>query len=411
MRDMRRQGSIVLAVAVAMLAWATTASAAGTGKIEGTVTDEASNPLEGITVCAVPVAASTFGECAWRTDHDGKYAIENLGPGTYRVQFYVSSNESPLDYVPQWYFGKPYPEEGEIVSVAEGLPTALNTVKMQPGGQILGTVTDRLTGLPVEGVEVCASRIAPPAQTGDIGYCDHTDGAGEYEIRNLGSAEYRVEFSTFYRGPNYISEARQAGVPVTAGAPTPGIDAQLMPGLGFEGDVVDAATGLRPEILSPPYTGILACAYEPITERRVSCEPLELDGHYALVGLQPGTYVIGFAVDQFENGSDFLPDGYVRRYWDEVQNFDEATPIGSPTPTLITGIDARLTRGAEIMPPQPVATPPAPVVTPTTVLTPTARIVCFKKGFRRKVVKGHERCLKIPKKHPRKHHHHKRGQR
>jgi hypothetical protein len=408
MRVMRWRGLILLTVTVAMLAWAATASAAGTGRIEGTVTDEASNPLEGITVCAQPVTAGLYGECAWRTDHDGKYSIEGLGPGGYRVQFYVSSNESPLDLVPQWYFGKAYPEEGQIVSVTEGAATALSPVEMKPGGQILGTVTDRLTGLPVADVSVCASRVAPPAQTGDLGYCDRTDGAGAYEIRNLGTAAYQVEFSTF-EGPNYISEVRQASVPVTAGSPTPGIDAQLLPGLGFEGDVVDAATGSRPEILSPPYTGILVCAFEPITERRVACVPLEFDGHYALVGLQPGTYVIGFAVDQFENGSDFLPDGYVRRFWNEVQSFNEATPLGSTTPTMISGIDARLTRGAEILPPRPVATTPPPPAPPTGVLLiPTHRIKCAKNGFRRTIVKGHERCVRIHKRHPRKHHH-KRG--
>jgi hypothetical protein len=400
MRAMGWRGSIVSAVAVAMLAWAATAGAAGTGRIEGTVTDEASNPLEGVTVCAQPVTAFVYGECAWHTDHDGRYVIENLGQGGYRVQFYVANNGSPLDFVPQWYFGKAYPEEGEIDSVTEGAATALTTVKMKPGGQILGTVSDRLTGLPVAGVDVCASRVAPPTQNGDLGYCDRTDGAGAYEIRNLGSAEYRVEFSTF-EGPNYISEVRQASVTVVAGSPTTGIDAQLLPGLGFEGDAVDAATGLRPEILSPPYTGILVCAFEPITERRVSCVPLGLDGHYELVGLQTGTYVVGFAVDQFEDGLD-LPDGYVRRYWNEAQNFSEATPLGSATPTLITGIDARLTRGAEILPPKPVVTPPAPVASPTTVLPTTSRIKCAKRGFRRKVVKGHERCVEIHRK--RRHH-------
>ena len=91
---------------------------------------------------------------------------------------------------------------------------------------------------------------------------------------------------------------------------------------------------------------------------RVGCTWPQPDGHYALAGLPVGDYVIAFALDRIEDGVAF-PDGYVRRFWDEVQNFGEATPVGSATPTVISGIDASLSRGEEILPPGVRVTPKA----------------------------------------------------
>jgi hypothetical protein len=421
-----RRACLVLALGALALMVCTGAAAAAT--IKGTVTDEAGDPIEGITVCAQAPELMYAGNCDWGTDAEGHYAIEGLLEAGYHVGFYVEGNAT-LNYVPQWYGGTAHPEEGAMVAAVGGLVEGIDAV-MRPGGQITGTVTDRATGLPVEGVEVCADLVGY-FQDGEITYCRRTDADGEYDVKNLGTGSYRVEFRTD-GGPNYVRENYGSEVAVTAGQVTGGIDAALAPGLQIEGDLTDAATGLPPETLLAPYSGLSVCALDPVTEARLGCTWVEGDGHYELAGLPLGTYVIAFALDRVEDGYAF-PDGYVRRFWDEVQNFDEATPVGSATPGVISGIDAALIRGDEILPPgvqgweppfdappsppgevggpgtselgtsvDPAATGPASTLAtgaPRTAKSPSkagARAKACKKGFRRAGKSRRGRCVKIP---------------
>lgn len=304
--ETRRIGIGLASTAVALMVWA---GAAGATTIKGRVTDEAGEPIPGITVCAEAPEGIYPGGCAWDgTDAEGRYAIEGLVAGGYLVGFFVEGNPS-LNYVPQWYSRKAHPEEGIRVASEGGVAEGIDAV-MQTGGQIVGTVTDRATGLPIEGVEVCTHQVGY-FQTGEVSYCDRTDAAGEYDVKNKGTGEYRVEFGFGGAGPNYVAENYPANVAVTAGQVTGGINAQMSGGLQIEGNVIDAATGRAPEYPVPAYgssvTIPMACALEPVTERRVECAGIE-NGHYVLPGLPLGMYVVSFALDSFEDRVD-IPDG------------------------------------------------------------------------------------------------------
>ncbi len=412
-----RFGAMALLLGMlAALAWAGPASAAFSGEITGRVTDEAGEPIAGLTVCArgsQPLIAMSG--CDYQTDAEGRYAIEGLREEFYVVDFFVEGNPA-LNYVQQWWPGKGSAEEAEPVLVTEGMATENIDAQMQEGGRITGTVTDRETGEPIEGVDVCP-QVDPEFEEGLADFCGVTDAAGEYVASSLGTGRYQVRFETF-EGPNYVAETLPGTVAVTAGATTEGVDGTLLPGLEFEGDVTDATTGVAPVHGPPSYSTVTVCAFSTLTETRVGCVPTEPDGHYALGGLPPADYVIGFGVDLKEDGVDLHPDGYVRRFWDEVENYGEATPIGSPTGTVITGIDAALTPGEEVWPPEPpTGGEPAPEVKlPATPLAPPPLLgppppalkkplVCHK-GFQ-KVAK---RCVKTSKKsahrgHRRRHRH------
>jgi Carboxypeptidase regulatory-like domain len=410
MRAMGRMRAIGLGLALGALAMLLCTATASAGTIKGRVTDEAGNPIAGITVCADAPDFTWTGGCSSWTDADGRYAIEGLASGGYHVGFYVDGNPA-LNYAPQWYSDKAHPEEAAPITPTGGLIEGIDAV-MAPGGQIAGTVTDRATRLPLAGVEVCPDLLGY-FQSGEIGYCDRTDANGEYDVKNLRTGSYRVEFRT-ENGPNYIRENYAAEVPVTEGQVTAGIDAGLRAGLQIEGDLTDAATGLPAQsLLAPDYSGLSICALEPGTETRVACTWLEGDGHYELPGLPPGEYVIAFALDRVEEGVDF-PDGFVRRFWDEVPTFGEATPVGSLTPTVISGIDATVSRGEEPLAPgvrlpgeygaPPLSSPQVgstgPVAAPPGAVRPTANSVsgprrCHK-TFRRVKKDRHARCVKIP---------------
>jgi hypothetical protein len=158
------------------------------------------------------------------------------------------------------------------------------------------------------------------------------------------------------------------------------------------------------------------CALDAATEARVKCAGVEAGGQYSIPGLPPGTYAVAFALDWVEEGLDLHPDGYVRRYWNEVPDFNEATLLSGSPGSVLDEIDAALIKGEEVFPncEVPSACPSSSsgetssggnVITPTTTLSltkppvqpPTRRKPC-KKGFRRSTKNGHMRCVKIPKK-------------
>ena len=187
---------------------------AATGEIHGTVTDHLGEPIAGITVCAEGLTPLTGSECDWNTDAEGKYSIGGLQATSYRVGFHVEGNPA-LNYVQQWYDGKAHPEEADPVELAEGEVREINA-QMQTGGQIRGTVADLETDLPIEGVQVCAQLLGF-FQTGEVGYCGHSNAAGEFTVKNLGTGDYRLEFSTEGH-VNYVDELlSRDSIPLTAG--------------------------------------------------------------------------------------------------------------------------------------------------------------------------------------------------
>lgn len=401
---MTRAGRIGIALVLGVLASALWASAAGAATIKGTVTDEGGVPIQGIGVCAqAPEYVYPGSRCAY-SQSDGTYAIEGLPEAGFHVGFRVERQDQ--NYAPQWWGGVAHPEESPLVTATGGLIEGIDAV-MHVGGRIVGRVSDRATGASIADIEVCAALVGEFPE-GRIIECARTDAAGQYDLRNLGTGEYTVQFRTGL-GPNYIGEDRPGNVSVTAGQVTAGIDAQLRPGLRIEGHVTDAATGVAPVGLLAPYAGLSSCALDPATEARIQCAPIEADGHYVLTGLPLGTYVVAFALDYSYEGVPGTPDGFVRRYWHEVQNFSEATPVGSPTPTVISGIDAAISRGDEIPPPQlpwvvQGTVRPAPLSPPgESRAHPKPKKLHCKKGFRRVTKSRHRRCVKIRRKKAHRH--------
>lgn len=378
-------------------------AAALAGSIAGTVTDAAHEPISGIYVCAVsPGFLGPFGGCGF-TGPSGEYAIEDVEPGGYLVEFRDESQS--LNYVTEYYDDSPTPEGATLVEVG-GEPVTGIDAELAAGGKITGTVTDSVTGLPIEGVQVCA----PPVdlferESGTI-YCDRTGAAGEYEVNSLATGSYKVEFFV-EESPNYITELYDGKsswdeadpVAVTAGATTAGIDAALDEGIQITGTLTDAAT-------AEPAEFIRICALDPVTEARRGCAFSKPDGTYSIAGLPLGTYVVIFAEDDVEDGVVLHSDGYVRQYYDDKPTFAAADRIGGPTPGVLSGIDAALVQGPEVFPAPPgeeppLVGPPPPSPQPGTPIQPRRRC---KKGFHKKKVKGRYRCVR-KKRHRHKHRH------
>jgi hypothetical protein len=411
----RRLGPIVALCALAALFSAGSATAA-TGEIHGKVTDHLGEPITGITVCAEGLSSLIGNKCDSNTDAEGKYSIGGLQSASYRVGFHVESSPS-LNYVQQWHSGKAHPEEADPVELAEGESREINA-QLQTGGQIRGTVADHKTGLPIEAVGVCA-RLLGFFQSGEVGYCGRSNAAGEFTVKNLGTGQYRLEFGTEGH-VNYVEEQLPeppGSISLTAGGVIE-VEAHLVPGVEIEGALTEMGTGTPIVGLLAPYSTPAICALNPATQARVKCATVASDGHYSIPGLPAGTYAVSFAVDRVAEGLDLHPDGYVRRYWQEVPNFGEATLLAGTAGVVFGEIDAVLTKGEEVFPNCEVpsacplshsssGTPAAGSAAASTTTLPEAKPITrpparrprCKKGFRKAMKRGHMRCVKISKRH------------
>lgn len=255
-------------------------------------------------------------------------------------------------------------------------------------GSISGTVTAANGGAAIQGVQVCAFRAGVSLK------CDpETDVSGQYQIAQLEPDEYAVIFYPpaegeyllqLYNGAESFEDADP--VSVVAGEDTPEIDAALVKGARIEGTVTDAQTGVG-------ISEATACAFG-------FCATTGPDGSYAIVGLPKGEYNV-----------EFKADGYEDQFWNGKRNELEADWVAVEVEQTVTGINASLSK-----PPVPPAeTPPAesqpPALFPTVsapTITPPKRKRC-RRGFRRKRVHGHYRCVKKHRRHRkrRRHRHHR----
>jgi hypothetical protein len=207
------------------------------------------------------------------------------------------------------------------------------------------------------------------------------------------------------------------------------LEGWLVRGAEFEGHLTDGTTGQPVEPTSDPSTTTKVCALESWSEEVVKCVPVGAGGAYALAGLPTGSYVLVFGEDVKENGVVVSADGYVRQYYDDKSNSEEALVFLIEAGAVKTGVDATLVRGEELWPGEEespweviseeninpagigggetIFTPnrfvgaPAPTPPP---LTTTAhrpgrpKVTACRKGLHRVAKGGQSRCVKITKK-------------
>ena len=163
------------------------------GAIRGTATDSAtSGAAVGAEVCAFSSSPVEYGNCA-TTGADGSYEINALPSGEYAVSFFGGSD---ANYLHRYYDESETLGGATRVPVTAGAPAVegINAI-LQPGAQILGTVTEAGTGTPQGGVEVCLYDTLRAPEVGFREPCVLTDPAGHYAIRSLRAGVYDVVFS------------------------------------------------------------------------------------------------------------------------------------------------------------------------------------------------------------------------
>lgn len=197
------------------------------GRIEGVVSESGTgSPVEGVRVCAWAVAGNQAGNCVY-TGADGTYAIRNVRPGEYTIEFLgvgnlLSQAWGHEDQEDWW--------EGALLSMQLSEVVTGIDAELAPGAQVGGAVRLANGGQPVKKVNVCA--LLP---SGMPWKCAQPDTEGHYLLQGLATGEYLIQFKPVSQTLQIQYWDHQANIAnaqtlsLTAGTTTTGIDADLIP--------------------------------------------------------------------------------------------------------------------------------------------------------------------------------------
>jgi hypothetical protein len=327
---------VLALAAVAAMVLPASAGAIADAQVTGKVTAQSGGAaIEGIEVCVYATSGATE-ECG-STEAKGEYKIE-VPAGSYHVGFYsedcLTGECRYLDYLTQYYNGKPREEEAETL-VLKGSETrsAINAA-MATGGTIEGQVTAAVGGTELAEVEVCVF-----SEEAEFIYrCSDTEEEGFYSIAGLPTAKYLVSFydedhrnlvSQYYDGKSNYEEATL--VEAIAGTEKSGIGAKLHEGAKIEGVVTAAAGGA-------PVSDTEVCPVELTGAAEADCTSTNSEGRYTLEGLE-GEYSVRF----YGNGSTLGPELYENATKSSTEKVIKAVP-----PAVTKGVNGRLPAAGEI---------------------------------------------------------------
>ncbi len=287
-------------------------------EISGVVTSQvAGEPVDEAVVCAEAVA---WPEYCVKSDATGQYTIAKLPSHEYRVHF---GGPSGSEYIGQYYKEKEWPGVEPVNITAPQSVSGIDAA-LKAYGRISGTVVDKTTKKPIQGVSVCFS---------GGGGCEQTNAAGVYSLRGLTAGTYKLDFYAGRvdeeQGTNYLSqyEANEYIVQEELKARNPEaghvevkmggdavIDDELEEGGEISGTMLDAKTK-KP-------AGSWPCAEDLSTghpEHAEVCPYSVGEGTYAIKLMPPGRYRL-----KFGGG---IPAYWFQQYYEGADQPSEAKEI------------------------------------------------------------------------------------
>jgi 5-hydroxyisourate hydrolase-like protein (transthyretin family) len=197
------------------------------GRIEGRVIEaDTGAPAAEVRVCAWNERdEEELGNCEY-TDGDGTYAISDVRPGEYAIEFLGTGN-----LLSQAWKDKEIAKISDATPVTVGLGQVLTGIdaKLVAGARVQGTVRLASSGQPAQGLYVCALR-----PSGLEWRCAIPNREGEYSIEGLKTGNYTIEFQPFSSTletqfwDQGTSFADAQTLSLVAGTTTTGIDADLL---------------------------------------------------------------------------------------------------------------------------------------------------------------------------------------
>jgi 5-hydroxyisourate hydrolase-like protein (transthyretin family) len=267
------------------------AAAQEIGVVTGTITAQATGqPVGGACVDAYATQTDVLDSAC--TAPDGTYTI-GVPVGTYRIRVH-----DPLQrFATRWAYAADSYDAADPISVVAN-PATIVDVALLNAGAIVGTVTDAVTGTPIDAcVEVLA------VGSDDFAAYACTDGSGQYRAVLADPGDYNVHF----RADAYVEEwandraTRDVADAITVvGGQDTVVNAQLTPLGQITGRVINLAGAPLPFI-----TVAASSSEEPYG---FAYAETDFDGYYRIRGLPAGRYQVTFA-DGFGN--------WVTEWWND----------------------------------------------------------------------------------------------
>jgi 5-hydroxyisourate hydrolase-like protein (transthyretin family)/protocatechuate 3,4-dioxygenase beta subunit len=274
--------------------------------IGGTVTaDVGGAALDSIEVAAYAydVDWEDWRPVAWdSTSDDGTYRIGGLEGGTYRIEFWDTSEE---------YAGEFYDDiktdvysAMDVTVAAESVRSGVNAALTRRGG-ISGTTTSKLLGTPVSGVEVTLYSWDGSEW---LGWDTATaDASGRFEFPRLYAGDYRVGFNDpeevfsdqYYDQKATLSAATTVAV---ADGTTTTITARL---IGSKGAITGVVRDVQSASALPGISVTLYSAFD--VGHALASTTTGANGAYLFENITAGTYVIKFSDSHGVYASQFYP--------------------------------------------------------------------------------------------------------
>lgn len=329
-----RHGSTPVEVSLDEIVLGVDALLVRTSHLQGRVTTESGDPLQDVRVAAYVVTSGDVDEVAYdATDVAGRYDID-VPAGTYYLRF---EDIYEHRYGHEWWNDSRTTDDATAVTigvdgaVVSGLDAALGTPSV-----LEGRVTDP-EGRPythnrVTVYELIDGRWASVERSG-------TSEDGSFRFPSLGPGTYRLsamygDQERFWPDEDSVEDSADVGVPPAATARRDFVIAGRAGGIS--GTVTDA-------VGSPVRVNVVAYAYSTRFDSWLeegSTVSRETNGAYSFVGLDPGTYRVGFAVDS--------RGPFATEYWDDAPTVTGARDVLVRDRTVTTSVDARLQSSGHI---------------------------------------------------------------
>ncbi|TNC42929.1 carboxypeptidase regulatory-like domain-containing protein, partial [Mumia zhuanghuii] len=294
--------------------------------ITGTVTGADSRPLEGaeITVYEADEEWGGWSPVTYAsTDDSGHYVATALAAGTYRVKIEPQDSRHTDEY---WNDAVSLDEADDITVAAEADVSGIDAA-LSLGSSITGRVT--LAG----GGNLTDITVTAFAWDDETGWDWAADGEvasdGTYLVAGLPAGSYTLGFSSssatfarqYWKGRSTLYSADR--IAVEASAALTGKDVTLSRAAKVSG-LVRSETGRLADVSVSAYTWEASTSSWTYADSTITND----DGSYALDGLPPGTYRVGFE----DSEGHFAPE-----FYDDTPTLAEATGV-----TVTAGASTRL---------------------------------------------------------------------
>ena len=316
--------------------------------INGIVKDQNGSPLGGVQVTAHqynPDGDSSY-PLAWAsTDAFGKYALEGLDPGTYRIRFNGWADEPPLsDFAPQYFNNAPSLALAQnVVLTSSGSVNNIDAA-LAEASRITGKITSESDGTPIQNILVLAHRLMGNGEWDWSSWVNFTSSKsdGSYAL-NLPEGTYMVSFHD-YNNKYYVTELydnqrksdNAQPIILQANSTVSHINASLAEGSYIEGVVMADGN-------ATPLQGISISVHEYNEEddwwNWVAGTETDQSGAYSIGGLGAGTYRVEF---RDSNGV------YAFEAYNDAANVELGDDVEVADSSKVTGINASLAKASSI---------------------------------------------------------------